>query len=396
MSMRAISAVFPVLTNRGKAKGIDDFMKKGRCKMKWLNSDRKRIVLMGCITTLLLSSNLAKADFILGPPTNLGPIVNISDTDVQPTISSDGLSLYFQSKRPGGHGKHDLWVTTRATTLEPWGEARNLEPPLNSPYVDGSPYISCDGLELYFGSDRPSEAGGAGIYVSTRATSEDAWGEPVELGPALAGIGRISITADGLELYGSAWNRPGGNGGHDIWVSRRISKEEPWGEPVVLPSPPNTSGREMHPEISPDGLALFFESVGQSGNRNIFVSTRVTKEDPWGPAVNLGPTLESTFVVETMPSLWTEGLELYFSRNHQSGTFAFDLCKASIIPIVDLNADGIVDAEDMCIIVDNWGTDNKLCDIGPMPWGDGIVNVEDLIVLANHLFEEFPPVDSGQ
>ncbi len=62
--------------------------------------------------------------------------------------------------------------------------------------------------------------------------------------------------------------------------------------------------------------------------------------------------------------------------------------KEAFIPIVDLNADGIVDATDMCIMVDHWGTDNSLCDIGPMPWGDGIVDVQDLIVLAEYLFEE--------
>ena len=45
----------------------------------------------------------------------------------------------------------------------------------------------------------------------------------------------------------------------------------------------------------------------------------------------------------------------------------------------------------MVIMVDNWGTDNSLCDIDPMPLGDGIVDVEDLIVLAEHLFEEVPP-----
>ncbi len=57
---------------------------------------------------------------------------------------------------------------------------------------------------------------------------------------------------------------------------------------------------------------------------------------------------------------------------------------------VDLNGDGIVDAADMCIIVDHWGEDYSLCDIGPMPWGDGVVDVQDLIVLAEHLFEEVP------
>jgi len=33
------------------------------------------------------------------------------------------------------------------------------------------------------------------------------------------------------------------------------------------------------------------------------------------------------------------------------------------------------------------------CNIGPKPFGDGIVDVQDLIVLAEHLFEEIPPVE---
>ena len=36
-----------------------------------------------------------------------------------------------------------------------------------------------------------------------------------------------------------------------------------------------------------------------------------------------------------------------------------------------------------------------MCDIGSMPWGDGIVDIEDLIVLAEHLFEEIPPAVLG-
>ena len=71
----------------------------------------------------------------------------------------------------------------------------------------------------------------------------------------------------------------------------------------------------------------------------------------------------------------------------------YDFWQVPVLPIVDLNRDGNVDANDMCIIVDNWDTDNSLCDIAPMPWGDGIVDVEDLIVLAEHLFEEFPLVE---
>ncbi len=59
-----------------------------------------------------------------------------------------------------------------------------------------------------------------------------------------------------------------------------------------------------------------------------------------------------------------------------------------------MTGSAIVDANDMCIIVDHWGEDYPLCDVAPMPWGDGVVDVQDLIVLAEHLFEEFPPSES--
>jgi len=45
---------------------------------------------------------------------------------------------------------------------------------------------------------------------------------------------------------------------------------------------------------------------------------------------------------------------------------------------------------DLGVMVDNWGTNETLCDIGPMPWGDGIVDVQDLRVLAEYIGE---PVD---
>jgi len=54
--------------------------------------------------------------------------------------------------------------------------------------------------------------------------------------------------------------------------------------------------------------------------------------------------------------------------------------------VVDFNGDGIVDCVDMCIMLDYWGTDEALYDIGPRPFSDGIVDVQDLIVLAEHLF----------
>ena len=60
-------------------------------------------------------------------------------------------------------------------------------------------------------------------------------------------------------------------------------------------------------------------------------------------------------------------------------------------PFVDFNGDEIVDSADMCMMIDYWGTDEPLYDIAPLPSGDGIVDVKDLILLSEHLFEEILP-----
>jgi hypothetical protein len=52
----------------------------------------------------------------------------------------------------------------------------------------------------------------------------------------------------------------------------------------------------------------------------------------------------------------------------------------------DLNSDGIVDSADMCILVDHWHTSEPSCDLSPPPFGDGIVDVQDLIAISEYLF----------
>jgi N-acetylneuraminic acid mutarotase len=54
----------------------------------------------------------------------------------------------------------------------------------------------------------------------------------------------------------------------------------------------------------------------------------------------------------------------------------------------DINGDGIVDDADISIMVDNWHMDEPSCDVAPAPWGDGIVDVQDLIVLSEYLTKE--------
>jgi hypothetical protein len=87
---------------------------------------------------------------------NLGPTVNaLGFGDYSPELSLDGLTLYFSSSRPGGQGDADLYVTTRPSIDDPWEPAQNLGPGVNSSHFDGQPSVSANGKSLYWDSDRP-------------------------------------------------------------------------------------------------------------------------------------------------------------------------------------------------------------------------------------------------
>jgi hypothetical protein len=355
----------------------------------------KKTISLVLVLALGLAAEIANADFTFGTPTNLGPTVNSSTDDYFPNISVDGLTLYFHSRREGSYGPYDIWAATRTTTEEQWGEPVNLGPTVNSSLTNGGASISADELSLYFHSGgQRGGSGGADLWMTTRSTINDPWGEPVNLGPTVnSSSGEVCprISVDGLSLF-FASDKPGGYGGRDLWVTRRATHADAWGTPVNLGPNINTSAADIGLDISADGLVLFFSSerLDGAGNFDLWVTRRSTVSDPWGPAANLGHIVNTTYG-ESAPSISADELSLYFcdyNLNRPGGSGDIDLWQAPIIPVVDFNSDGIVDSADMRIMIDHWGTNDKLCDIGPTPFGDGIVDVQDLIVLGEHLFEE--------
>ncbi|MHC4565287.1 MAG: LamG-like jellyroll fold domain-containing protein [Planctomycetota bacterium] len=358
----------------------------------------RKIISIVLVLALCMVAETAKADFTFGTPTSLGQTVNSSYNDHNPSISADGLSLYFISNRTGGVGGTgmyagcDIWVTTRETIDDPWDTPVNLGPPINSTVGEFGVSISANGLSLYFDAIPPGSPGAEDLYVATRATIDDDWSNPVSLGPTVnssADDCYVNISADELALYFVA-NRSGGYGGYDLWVTKRETIYSPWGAPENLGPNVNTSSGEGHPGISPDGRVFFFVSSsrpGGFGNEDIWMTRRATTIDEWGEPVNLGSTINSS-VWEGFPNVSADGSTLYY-RYSQTGRYqGGDIWQVPIISIVDFNGDGIVDAADMSIMVDHWGMDEPLCDVGPMPWGDGVVDVQDLIALSEHLFQD--------
>jgi len=334
----------------------------------------------------------AKADFTFGTPTNLGPTVNSSSIDWGPHLSADGLSLYFTSYRPGGFGDDDMYVSTRATTDDDWGPPVNLGSPINTSSCDQFPYLSADGLTLYFSSRRPGGLRGDDLWVATRETTDGPWGTPVNLGPTINSMDddfSPSLSGDELSLYFTTL----GTGTYDIWILTRETTEDDWSEPVNLGPPVNSSRFEGLPDISDNGLALFFQSdrPGGLGFWELWVSRRATTDDAWGEPVHLEPPVNSSAHDQTV-HISGDGSTLYFASDRPGGLGDMDIWQVSIIPVVDFNSDGKVDFNDFRRLAHYWGQDEPSCDIAPLPFGDGIVDIQDLILFSEYLLAEFRPV----
>jgi hypothetical protein len=251
-------------------------------------------------------------------------------------LSADGLTLYFSDwygwnaagDRPGGVGNHDLWMCTRASRNDPWAAPVNMGAPVNSESYDISPTISHDGLTFIFAS-----------------------------------------------------NRSGGGSNYDLWMSTRPTAESDWAAPVNMGQAVNSSAFDAEPCLSPDGLALFFSSnrPGGMGSYDMWLTTRPSQAAPWSPPVNLGPAI-NTSGIEGSPCLSPDQKTLYCGIGGEGDGY-----EVPIVLIVDFNGDGIVDVKDVVIITEHWGKDYPLCDIGPTPFGDGIVDVQDLVVLTEYI-----------
>ena len=113
-------------------------------------------------------------------PVNMGPVINTVHSEKQPSVSSDGRTLYFISDRPGGLGSFDIWCSHRADDGS-WQIPVNLGDSINTPDIDQSPFIHQDNKTLYFSSDGWPGMGGYDLYVS-RMTESGSWSTPVNLG----------------------------------------------------------------------------------------------------------------------------------------------------------------------------------------------------------------------
>lgn len=260
-------------------------------------------------------------------PVNLS-VLNSPYADNQPTLSRDQRSLYFASPRPGGLGGNDIWVSRRASLDGPWGNPENLGAPVNTSANDQGPTLSPDGLLLFFHSNRPGGHGGQDIYVAHRTHVHDDfdWGTPVNLG---SDVNTTSAEAGPMLLQAVEQARinfyffrgpPATDG--DIF-SAALSRT---GETLGAASPVSELNFaavgvvDARATVRADGKEVLFFSTrpGGFGLADLYVATRQTIHSPWSTPANLGPSINTDFT-DTQPSLSLDAEVLLFSSDRPGG-----------------------------------------------------------------------------
>jgi outer membrane protein OmpA-like peptidoglycan-associated protein len=149
-------------------------------------------------------------------PKNLGPKVNHKKHDAQPSMSSDGRTLYFSSTRPGGYGENDIYVTY--LTERGWSVPQNLGSIINTPGREEGVFIHPDNQTLYFSSNGHPGLGDNDLFMSKRK-NDGSWGKPLNLGyPINTSKNDFDFTVDAMGDYAYLTSdRDGGFGDWDIY-----------------------------------------------------------------------------------------------------------------------------------------------------------------------------------
>jgi outer membrane protein OmpA-like peptidoglycan-associated protein len=151
------------------------------------------------------------------PAFNLGNKVNTDQWESQPSLSPDKRHLYFASRRPGGFGGSDIYVSHLLPSGK-WTEAENLGAEINTTGDESTPFIHADNQTLFFASNGLPGYGGDDLYLVRKGTGGK-WGKPENLGYPINTInheGSLFIAADGKTAY-YASDRSDSKGGLDIY-----------------------------------------------------------------------------------------------------------------------------------------------------------------------------------
>lgn len=258
------------------------------------------------------------------------PSLNTPFLEGCPNLSPDGLTLYFASNRNGFVGQAegrprniDIWIAQRPDTTSGWGEPVNLGQPINSTSNELCPTpVQLQGKSLFFVSE---QTGDGDIYF-TRQGDDGLW---------IAGLWQVpfalsaDINSQAAEASPSYFQDELGR-----WVlyfsSARTGRHDiyqtvnfQWAEPA--PGALNTDFGDARPSVSRNGLEIVFDSdrPGGLGDFDIWTARRASTNDPWPEATHVANVNSSAR--DFRPALSSDGTVMVFGSTRLGGEGSQDI-----------------------------------------------------------------------
>ncbi len=185
--------------------------------------------------------------------------ISTAGAEDSPFITPDGGTLFFFfTPDPSVPAEEQLFdgvtgIYYSRRTMDGWGEVRRLQLSEGGLALDGCPFVADD--EIWFCSAREGNIRPIDFWIAELsdgdATDIRNAGERLN---AEVGVGELHITSDGEEIYFHS-DAPGGRGGRDIWVTRRVDGE--WQDPENVWEV-NSEGSDSLPFVTGDGGELWF------------------------------------------------------------------------------------------------------------------------------------------
>ena len=357
-----------------------------------------------------------------GEPRRIDEPLSSAAVESAPCLSADGRDLYFASTRPGVGG-FDLYVTHRNEKGEPFGEPRPLA--LNTAADESSPTISSDGLLLYFLSNRGGSLGGYDIWLAWRSSDDEEFGAVEPLGQPISSP--QDEWAPFLSLDGSTLFFGRGDPA-DLWMARRTSPDAPFSVPTLLGPAVSSVASEYAASVTSDwpstGAKLYFISC-RGASCDIWEATWTIVLDElsctsaecdsvqleWSNPEALDYTSlrvlrdgRSIATLDASARGFTDtdaatGEHIYtVAAGYQGQTATMRCavgveCAATPFRRGDSNGDGVVDISDASFIL-GWlflGTATPDCEATAEVNGSGGVDLSDTVYLLGYLFLGTPP-----
>lgn len=262
----------------------------------------------------------------LGTPTRIAELGTANRVDRDPFISADELTIYFSSDRLDP-GLEDIFVATRPSLTAPFGTPAGRVD-LSSAERDTRFTMTADGLSAVVASERNGSEGMSDVWIATRTSTQAPFGTFSQTGVANVNTSNAELdpelSADGLHLYFARSN----SGAQRIAMAERPSTASSFGSPQDV-NGVNTDVGDADPTLSADERVIVWASrrTGGVGNVDLYYASRAGNTGAF-PNAKLVPTVNTTFD-DSDPALSADGCRLYFASFR---TNDWELYVASVVP----------------------------------------------------------------